>query len=136
MKHHPRSTTRSTTAPNATQKRTSAEWGDLVAEWRASGKTGAAFAAERGIKPGTLAWWAWRLRARDGASARCKTPSRLLPVRVVAEPTVTPTFAASANGWELTTVRGDVLRVHGALDTHSLSSVLTAITAPGRTRRR
>ncbi len=47
----------------AARRRSEAEWRDLVAEWRASGKSRGVFATERGLARGTFTWWAWRLGA-------------------------------------------------------------------------
>ena len=47
------------------------EWEARVAEWEASGKTAADFAADKGYAPATLKWWASRLRREAAAS---KTP--------------------------------------------------------------
>ena len=53
-------------------RRSAAEWRCLVDEWAASGLTKSEFARAVGVRPTTLAWWRWNLRARDrraGASA-------------------------------------------------------------------
>src|SRR5579871_499283 len=39
-----------------------AEWERRVAQWRASGLTGSAFAEREGLVEGTLRHWAWQIR--------------------------------------------------------------------------
>lgn len=38
-------------------------WARVVAEWKESELTRRTFCASRGIKPATLSWWCWRLKA-------------------------------------------------------------------------
>jgi hypothetical protein len=48
-------------------------WERTVEKWRRSGATAEEFAAKSGVKPGTLRWWSYTLKAerrpkRDGSS--------------------------------------------------------------------
>lgn len=45
------------------KRRTAEEWRDIVAAWLASGEGCKEFAAQRGVKATTLAWWKWKLGA-------------------------------------------------------------------------
>ena len=45
-------------------------WVPLVAAWRASGETAAAFSSGRGFAPSTLRWWASRLGRREAGFVR------------------------------------------------------------------
>jgi len=43
------------------KRSTREEWAARVAKWKASGLAAKEFASEIGVRPGTLAWWKWRL---------------------------------------------------------------------------
>jgi hypothetical protein len=49
---------------------TRATWSARVAEWKQSGQTAAAFAADKPYKDTTLVWRAWKLRQSAGAATR------------------------------------------------------------------
>lgn len=51
------------------KKHDEAFYRDLVAEYKRSGKPQREFAAERGIPPGTLSSWCFKLRERDAVRA-------------------------------------------------------------------
>lgn len=67
-------------------KRGSAEWRELVREWRASGQTRRVFAAARGVHQQTLSWWAWRLGS--GATSRVRPPADFVEVVDAPAPSV------------------------------------------------
>lgn len=46
------------------------EWAARVAEWKASGLSGAKLCAERGISVATLYWWSRRLKRAKNPSSR------------------------------------------------------------------
>lgn len=50
--------------------RSEEEWQRLVGGWRASGLPCRAFAAQLGVHPKTLTWWAWRLGSRAASRGR------------------------------------------------------------------
>ena len=58
------------------------EWTKRVESWRASGLTAKQFAAQHGIRAGTLVWWSWRLgvKARQPLAVRTKS----VPAKVAA----------------------------------------------------
>ena len=66
---------------------TSTIWKKRVAEWRASGKTAAAFSAGRGWSPQTLRWWSSRLGRKAQA-----------PIVRVAQVVRAPADVAAARG--------------------------------------
>lgn len=102
-------------------RRTAAEWAREVAGWRQSGKTAAAYAAERGLKASTLSWWAWKLRHDVESCARREIT--LVPVEIVGEE-----GDADAGGeWELVTVEGHRLRGDGGLAPELAAALVTAV---------
>jgi hypothetical protein len=62
-------------------------WRTRVESWRASGLTAKQFAAEHGIRAGTLVWWSWRLgmKAKQPLAARTKSP----PAKIATTPPLT-----------------------------------------------
>jgi hypothetical protein len=108
-----------------------------VAEWRGSGLTVKDFAASRGVPAGRLSWWQWHFALEEG-SVTPAPPSglRLVPVDV-APPASAPTpslpipSAPAVPAWELTTARGDVLRVYQAADRATLDAALSAMLSRG-----
>jgi transposase len=120
------------------RRRSAAEWKELVTTWERSGQSAARFAIARGIRPGTLSWWRWRLSR--GAAARGKQGGRhkarrggeahprLVAVEVHANEAGTPGLEQVA--WELETCRGVVLRVRGDLSMAQLELVLATMTEP------
>lgn len=65
-------------------KRRSAEgWRELVEEWLVSGMSKESFARSRGVSPGTLGWWRWRLGIK-------RSPEPAFLDVVVAEPVAAP----------------------------------------------
>jgi hypothetical protein len=45
------------------ERRTAAEWHELVVEWKSSRLTAREYAAWRCVNPRTLTWWKWKLGA-------------------------------------------------------------------------
>jgi len=100
---------------------------DVIAAWRASGQTIAAFAREHGVGDGRLRWWRDRVGgAGNGASAPVEGP-RL--VRVEVEQSAGRS-AVAAGAWELVTARGH-LRVHEGIEVGELRVVLEALMSGG-----
>ena len=96
--------------------RSAEEWQRLVAEWRASGQPRREFAAARGVHPGTLSWWAWRLTSRDARRPR-RSPG--FAEVVVVEPASYP---------ELVVEVGDVrVRVPRGFDAGELRRLVDAL---------
>jgi hypothetical protein len=63
-------------------------WRDLIARWRASGQTVAAFCAAHRVSPATFYAWRKRLTARSAGPTRPAPPTpTFAPVRVVPDPT-------------------------------------------------
>jgi hypothetical protein len=48
-------------------------WAKRVERWIDSGLTAKEFAAEAGLKPSTLSYWKWRLRAKRPAKTSAAT---------------------------------------------------------------
>ncbi len=110
------------------RRRSAREWGRLVAAWKKSGKSAADFAAARGVKPGTLAWWKWKLTSRAAAPAE---DLRLIAVEI--EPAATERENTSP-AWEFTSAHGEVLRVYRGIAPAELAAVLSALRASGERR--
>lgn len=103
------------------------KWSRLVTEWKRSGLTARAFAARRGIRAGTLAWWHWRLGRDRAAAAEDEVQLDFVPVEV-------DSGNDDACVWQLTTAEGHVLRVCRTIEAGALRAVLAAITAQRRSR--
>jgi len=107
-----------------------AEWAKRVARWRDSGLTTAEFAAELGVNPRTLTYWAWALK-REASGRKRVWASKQRPTRTAA-PTdlVVPTAgfveiasAPSTGRFELE-VRGRRLHIPSAFDAQQLRALL------------
>ena len=107
----------------------------LVARWRRSGQSAAAFADGHGISQWALYWWA----RQGGAGAKGRRPPqrsvrhsttagapRFIPVRLVGEEHTDP--PARAEGMvEIRLCGGDVVRVVGEVSAERLRAVVTAV---------
>ena len=101
----------------------------IVAAWRASGQTIAAFVKTHGIGDGRLRWWRDRVRGASGGGmlgAPVEGP-RLVRVEVD-EGDARRVPATSA--WELVTSRGH-LRVHEGIGVGELRLVIEALVSKG-----
>jgi len=107
----------------------------LVARWRRSGQSAAAFADRHGISQWALYWWA----RQGGAGAKGRRPAQrsvrhsttagapgFIPVRLVGEEHSDP--PAPAEGMvEIRLCGGDVVRVVGEVSVERLRAVVTAV---------
>ena len=105
-----------------------------MAAWRKSGQTVSDFAESRGVPAGRLKWWRWRLGVEGSARPATSDGLRLVPVDVEPAAPALITSASVAPAWELTTARGDVLRVYPSAGHTELKTVLSAILARGGRR--
>ena len=106
----------------------------LVAMWRRSGQSAAAFADRHGISLWALYWWARQGGAgakgrrppqRSGRSTTAGAPG-FIPVRLVGEEHSDP--PAPAEGIvEIRLCGGDVVRVGGEVSVERLRAVVTAV---------
>jgi transposase len=116
----------------APRRRSAREWARLVAAWKKSGKSAADFAAARGVGPGTLTWWKWKLASRTVAPAE---ELRLVAVEIAPAATATATTTEIASpAWEITSAHGDVLRVYRGIAPAELAAVLSALRTSGEHR--
>lgn len=99
-------------------KRSAEEWSALIAEWRRSGKTAAAFAEEHDLCRSSLYGWASKLR--DEVERQREA---FVPIRVVGGRREEPEQGARPC-IELVTRSGRMLRVVGPVDAEALSAVL------------
>lgn len=117
------------------QKRTRVEreeWAKRVERWRDSGLTTAEFAAELGINPRTLTYWAWTLKREASGKKRVWSSKKRPAVRaatgavVAAQPSSAfvelPGHGSSAR-FELE-VRGRRLHIPSAFDAQQLRALL------------
>jgi hypothetical protein len=115
------------------QKRTRVEreeWAKRVERWRDSGLTTAEFAAELGINPKTLTYWAWTLR-REASGKKRVWPAKKRPVAAGQATTTAqmgPAFVelprhGSTARFELE-VRGRRLHIPSAFDAQELRALL------------
>ena len=116
------------------RRRSAREWAGPVATWKVSGKGAAEFAATRGVAPGRLTWWKWKLTSRTAAPAE-----ELRFVEVEIAPAETAPASATATvvtspAWEITSARGDVPRVYRSIAPAELAAVLSARRTSGEQR--
>lgn len=118
----------------AGRRRTAAEWSRLLRELERSGQSPSVFARARGIRPGTLKWWRWRLnRETKGALARPRE-GRVQLIAVHPAPDSAPPDRTTATPvWELLAPTGHELRVY---DPRGLVVLKTALFAIARGRRK
>lgn len=110
------------------QKRTRvdrAEWAKRVERWRDSGLTTAEFAAELGVNPRTLTYWAWALK-REASGASKQRPVKTMTPADAGAPV--PGFVEIARSpspgrFELE-VRGRRLHIPSAFDAQQLRALL------------
>ncbi len=101
--------------------------------WRASGKTQAAFAFERGYSERRLWRWGGRLRARGWDATKAATTkaasekSALVPVRVVDTRPVVATLASPGTAIEVELRNGVLVRVQADFDGRALQRVVDVV---------
>jgi hypothetical protein len=95
---------------------------DLARQWRSSGQKARIFAAEHGITPWTLYYWAKRL-VREERPVRRRRRSRrvtLAPVHVLAS-------NGNENALEVTLAGGDRMRVPADVSVETLRRVIQVL---------
>jgi hypothetical protein len=106
------------------------EWAKRVERWRDSGLTTAEFAAELGINPKTLTYWAWTLK-REASGERRKWPSKKRPAVARSGERIGPGFVElatdSAVGRFELEVRGRRLHIPSAFDERQLRTLLAIL---------
>ena len=105
--------------------RSATEWGAIVSEWRESGRTAEAVAAEHGVSRTSLYGWAARMRTAETTASPTRQPS-FVGVSIVA-PRAAPTHTEPRV--ELVARSGRVIRVFGDVDAGTLVRVLEAAEA-------
>ena len=98
------------------------QWQKRVAQWKKSGLTAERFAAQEGLKPGTLLWWSSRLRRSVAEKAEVGF-ARLIPVEEV------PPQASESGALEIVLASGRVVRVRPGFDPALLRDVLSVLEA-------
>lgn len=111
----------------ATRTRTSrVEWQKRVGRWKESGLTAEEFAAELGIKPGTLRFWKYSLDKQKREGARRRGGETSLPT---AESfiEVRPAVTAAHRSFELELGGGRRLLIPAEFDAAALERLLTLL---------
>jgi hypothetical protein len=62
-------------------RRNREQWAEVLGELAESGESVGSFCRRRGLRPGTLSWWKWKLTSSRRRSAP-KDAIRLLPIEV------------------------------------------------------
>ena len=117
------------------QKRTRVsreEWAKRVERWRDSGLTAAEFAAELGINPHSLTYWAWTLK-REASGEKRIWPKKKGTQAVARKATVQPSAPfvevkshTSRAQFELE-IRGRRLHIPESFDAQQLRSLLAIL---------
>jgi transposase-like protein len=113
--------------PGRPERRTPAQWTELVQDFEASGQSQRAFCAERGIGQSTLRYWRRRLEQRSGqAPVAVRQGARLVPVELVEE------HVPLAAGSGVTILTGGVrIQVTRHFDAGVLRGVVAALEGEG-----
>ena len=108
------------------ERRRASEWPALLEQWSARGETAARFAVRIGVKPATLDRWQKSVgskpRAASALSREKKTSARV--ASVFARVQVVEPPPRTAGVIEVVMRDGLVVRLHGAVDADTLSTVL------------
>jgi hypothetical protein len=111
-------------------RRSAQQWAEVVDDWQRSGQRAGIYATAHDIDPKQLSWWRWRLGMSASRALATPEPLRLVGVEVVEDRAPTPGVPT----WELTTVRGHVLRVQQGIAPQELQVVLQALLREPRSR--
>ena len=103
-------------------KRTPARLTRLVAQWRASGESGASFARRHHIPAWTFWYWCRKLSTEPRAESDETPSATFVPVRVAAESEVSVV--------EVVLASGERLHVRAGAPTDLVRVVLTALRSP------
>ena len=119
---------------NRRPKRSAEEWLQEVNRWRSSGQSADVYARTHDLHPGTLAFWASRLRhGADSRPARKSTngasASAFLPVRVSSKSALREisTEMSVVGGLEVVLTNGRRVRVAGPFRAESLAQLLAVV---------
>jgi hypothetical protein len=115
--------TRSTDARPKRREWTETQARALFVQWKASGLSVPAFAAQHGFHPDRFYRWRRKFETPAAPSAPATRPALVPLVPVVA----TPPPAPPAAGFELACGRGRVLRIPAGFDAAALRAVLRAL---------
>lgn len=110
-----------------------AAWAERVQRWRRSGRTAREFAESIGVKPATLAYWAWRLRREEG-DAQPRPRRRRRANGAGAEPPFVEVIVdgPAAGGFVLELGDGRQLRIAAGFEAPALTRLLTVLEGPRR----
>jgi hypothetical protein len=101
------------------RKRTPARMAYLVAQWRASGESGAVFARRHHIPAWTFWYWCRKLTAEPRIESDGSPPATFVPVRVAMEP--------DAPAIEMVFTGGERLQVRTGASADLVRAVITAL---------
>ena len=102
-------------------KRTPARMTRLVAEWRASGESGASFARRHHIPAWTFWYWRSKVSAGPQPESKERPPATFVPVHVAVAPDAVI---------EVALIGGERLHVHAGAPADLVRVVLTALRSP------
>lgn len=103
-------------------KQTSARMTRLVAQWRASGESGAGFARRHHIPAWTFWYWCRKLSAGPRTESDDTAPATFVPVRMAAEP--------DGAVIEIVLTGGERLHVRAGASADLVRAVVTALRSP------
>src|SRR5512133_3745048 len=123
-------TVRGNTNEEKRAKRTRAEWAAEVNRWRESGQGCGQYARAHDLHPGTLSYWASRLK--KGSTPKAPKPTkrskRFVPVRLVDGADIESRKTPDAVGeFEVVLSNGRTVRVTGAYQPEALSRLLLVV---------
>lgn len=111
--------------------RTRADWVTEVKRWRDSGQKCGQYARAHDLHPGTLSYWASRLRHEAGAkSPASKRAKRFVPLRVTRGGAIEETktnLPTTGGEFEVMLTNGRAVRVTGSFQPETLSHLLAVV---------
>ena len=104
------------------RKRTPTRMARLVAQWRASGESGASFARRHQIPAWTFWYWCRKLSAEPRTEPDDPPPATFVPVRMTVEPDV--------HVLEIVLSGGERLQIRTGASAELVRAVVTALRSP------
>jgi hypothetical protein len=112
------------------ERRSRAEWGEEVRQWKASGRSADEYATARGLNAGTLLVWSSKLRGEcrhEGRSGITET-LKFVPVRVAEREDALNSGSQGDDGRiEIVFGNGRMVRITGDVSARALSAVLEVV---------
>ncbi len=116
----------------AKQRRSAAEWSELVTQWEASDVSTTAFAARHGVGASSLYWWRHKLAEIPSGAKQSASASSSVVLKGTGQPVAFTEIRVAGRAefvspLEVVARSGHVIRVHGKVDASALRALLAAV---------